>query len=285
LVPPHPGPLVAIEKLGADTGKTILYAAMIGFPTALVAGPLFAKWIVPRVPVGLGGIGERLIQPASPARKPGFALTLFTILLPVLLMFVATVADVALAKDSGAQFIGSPLVALLAAVLFSFYSLGWRCGIGRAQILKFTEECVGPAAGIILVVGAGGGFSKVLEYCGAANAIAGLAKGLNLSPLLLGWLLAALIRIATGSATVAITLGSAMLAPIAAANPGTSPELLVIALGAGSLILSHLNDGGFWFVKEYFNMTVSQTLKTWTVVETIIAVVALGFTLLLDLLI
>jgi GntP family gluconate:H+ symporter len=286
LVPPHPGPLVAIEKLGADTGKTILYAAIIGFPTALIAGPLFAKWIVPRVPVELGGIGERLIQPASLARQPGFALTLFTILLPVLLMLVATVGDVTLAKDSAArawaQFIGSPLLALLAAVLFSFYSLGRCCGIGRAQILKFTEECVGPAAGIILVVGAGGGFSKVLEYCGAADAIAGLAKGLHLSPLLLGWLLAGSIRVAVGSATVAITLGSAMLAPIAAANPGTSPELLVITLGAGSLILSHLNDGGFWFVKEYFNLTVSQTLKTWTVVETIIAVVALLFTLLLD---
>jgi GntP family gluconate:H+ symporter len=238
------------------------------------------------VAVEPGGIGERLVQRNPSARKPGFALTLFTILLPVLLMLVATVGDVTLAKDSAArswaQFIGSPLLALLVAVLFSFYSLGWRCGIGRAQILKFTEECVGPAAGIILVVGAGGGFSKVLEHGGAARAIAQLAQGMELSPLLLGWLLAASIRVATGSATVAITLGSAMLAPVAVANPATSPELLVLALGAGSLILSHLNDGGFWFVKEYLHLSVPQTLKTWTVVETIIAVVALLLTLLLD---
>jgi GntP family gluconate:H+ symporter len=286
LVPPHPGPLVAIEKLGADTGKTILYAAIVGFPTAVVAGPLFAKWVVPRVPTAPGGFGERLVQPGAPVQKPGFALTLFTILLPVFLMLLATLAKVSPAKESPvaslAEFIGSPVVSLLAAVLVSFYSLGRRCGLGREQILKFTEECVGPAAGIILVVGAGGGFGKVLEQCGAADAITGLAKGLEVSPLLLGWLMAASVRIATGSATVAITLGSAMLAPVAAATSGVRPELLVLALGAGSLILSHVNDGGFWFVKEYLNLTVPQALKTWTVVETIIAVVALGMTLLLD---
>ncbi len=295
LIPPHPGPLVAIEKLGANTGLTILYATIIGFPTAIIAGPLFAKWIVPRLSISTGGLGEKLSAPASPALKPGFGITLFTILLPVLLMLVATVAEVALTKGTLEQpahparawmlFIGSPLMALLIAVLFSFYSLGKQCGLRGGQILKFTEDCVGPAAGILLVVGAGGGFSKVLELSGAADAIAGLAKGWQLSPLVLGWIVAALIRVAVGSATVAITLGSAILAPVAAAHPGTSPELLVIALGAGSLILSHLNDGGFWFVKEYLNLTVAQTLKTWTVLETIIAVVALALTLLLDALI
>ena len=147
--------------------------------------------------------------------------------------------------------------------------------------MKFTEDCVGPAAGIMLVVGAGGGFSKVLEHSGVARAIAEAAGGIKISPLLLGWLVAALIRVAVGSATVTITMTAAILAPVSASVPGTKPELLVLAMGAGSLILSHLNDGGFWLVKEYFNLTVPQTLKTWTVVETVISVVALLLILLL----
>ena len=129
------------------------------------------------------------------------------------------------------------------------------------------------------MVGAGGGFGKVLDVSGVDDAISDLAKGMQLSPLLLGWLVAAAIRIAVGSATVAITLASAIMAPIALATP-VNKELLVIAMGAGSVILSHLNDGGFWFVKEYFNLTVEQTLKTWTVLETIVSVVGLALVLL-----
>jgi GntP family gluconate:H+ symporter len=287
LVPPHPGAVAAIERLHADMGKTILYAILVGFPTAILAGPLFGSWIGARVRVELGGIGANLVPPARRARQPGFGMTLFTILLPVLLMLLATLAEVSLEKGSAgrawAQFIGSPLVALLAAVLFSFHSFGRACGISRGEILKFTEDCVGPAAGIMLVVGAGGGFSKVLQASGADTAIADMAKGLPLSPLVLGWLMAALIRVAVGSATVSITLASGLIAPIAAQHPDLKPELLVLALGAGSLFLSHLNDGGFWFVKEYLNMTVPQTLKTWTVLESLIAVVALILTMLLNL--
>jgi GntP family gluconate:H+ symporter len=286
LVPPHPGPMVAIETLHADVGKTILYALVVGLPAAVLAGPLFGKFIAARVPVETGGLGERLAVPPNRARRPGFAITLFTILLPVLLMLVATLGQVALPKDHPLRpwslLIGSPLVALLAATLFSFYSFGAGCGVGREQILKFMEDCVGPAANIMLVVGAGGGFSKVLEGCGAANAIAGMAKGLPVSPLLLGWLIAAAIRVVVGSATVAITLSSGLMAPIVASQAGVSPELLVLALGSGSLVLSHLNDGGFWFVKEYFNLTVPQTLKSWTVMETILAVVTLLLVLGLD---
>jgi GntP family gluconate:H+ symporter len=207
-------------------------------------------------------------------------------LLPVLLMLGATVADVTLAPASKvriwADFVGTPLVAMLAAVVLSLFTFGYNCGFGRAQILKFTEDCVGPAASIILVVGAGGGFSKVLDTVGAATAIADVVQRMGVSPLVFGWLVAAAIRVAVGSATAAITLCAAIVAPVAAANPHVSRELLVIAMGAGSLILSHLNDGGFWFVKEYLNMNVTQTLKTWTVLETIISVVSLIIVLLLD---
>jgi GntP family gluconate:H+ symporter len=172
-------------------------------------------------------------------------------------------------------------VALLVAVLFSFWSFGSRCGLSAAQILKFSDQCVAPAANILLVIGAGGGFSKVLAESGVGAAISQLG-GVGMSPLLLGWLMAGVLRIAVGSATVAITMTAGLMVPIVQANPEVNRELLVLAMGAGSLILSHVNDSGFWFVKEYLGMDVGQTLRTWTVVETGIAVVAIGIILVAD---
>ncbi|PYM11327.1 MAG: permease DsdX [Verrucomicrobia bacterium] len=294
LMPPHPGPVAAMgifnEAAGkADMGKTILYALLVGLPTAAVAGPLFGKFVGDRVPLGLGVPAEQMSPKTETKVPPSFAITVFTILLPVLLMLTATVAGLALPKENllrqCGDFVGQPGVAMLLAVLFSFYSFGFARGFDREQVLKFSNECLAPVASMLLVVGAGGGFSKVLEHSGVGRAIAGLTEGRNLSPLLLGWLVAALIRVATGSATVAITMAAGIVAPIVAKAPGVHLELLVIAMGAGSTILSHVNDGGFWFVKEYFNMTVPQTLKTWTVMETIISIVALLLVLLLNLLV
>jgi len=289
LVPPHPGPVAAIAVLDADIGKTILYSLIVGLPAAILAGPLFGAFISRRVSAEIGGIGAQLTTPADRKRCPGFGVALLTILLPVVLMLVATVVDLTLPAENfwrrWADFLGTPLVAMLAAVVLSLFTFGYGCGFSRAQIQKFTEDCVGPAASIMLVVGAGGGFSKVLQVVGAADAISAGVKSIGVSPLLFAWLLAAAVRVAVGSATVSISLSAALIAPIAAANPQVSRELLVIAMGAGSLILSHLNDGGFWFVKEYLNMSVAQTLKTWTVLETIISVSALAVVLILDLII
>jgi GntP family gluconate:H+ symporter len=286
LVPPHPGPMVAIGTLHADVGKTILFSIAIGLPVAILAGPLFGRFIASRVRLSQLNLAERLAPAVTRSQRPGFALTLFTILLPVLLMLLATLAELGLDRAhplrSWAALLGSPLVALLLAVLFSFYSFGFGAGFKRQEILKFMEDCLGPAAGIMLVVGAGGGFSKVLEHSGAADAIASMVKGLNLSPLLLGWLVAALIRMAVGSATVAITLTAGIMAPVAAAQPTTRPELLVLAMGAGSTFLSHLNDGGFWLVKEYYGLTVPETLKTWTVMVSLISVTGLLLVLLVN---
>ncbi len=287
LVPPHVGPMVAIEKIGADVGKTIGWSILIGFPVALGIGLPYTRWITRAVQTDIGGIGAQL-TPSSPHRRstPRFGVTLFAILLPVLLMLGDTVARLSLPSDhvlrTWAAFVGSPIVSMFLALLFSFYAFGSACGFDRRQILKFTEDCVGPAASIMLIVGAGGGFSKVLDLAGVDDAIAGFAGALNMSPILLGWLVAVLIRVAVGSATVTIAMTAGMMAPVVARHPETNRELLVVALGAGSMILSHLNDGGFWFVKEYFNMSVAQTLKTWTVVVTIISVAVLFITLLLD---
>ena len=289
LVPPHPGPVAAIAVLDANIGKTILYSLIVGLPAAILAGPVFGAFISRRVTAEIGGIGAQLTTPAERKRCPGFVVALLTILLPVILMLVATVADLTLPAENfwrrWADFLGTPLVAMLAAVVLSLFTFGYSCGFSRTQIQKFTEDCVGPAASIMLVVGAGGGFSKVLQVVGAADAISAGVKSIGVSPLLFAWLLAAAVRVAVGSATVSISLSAALVAPIAAANPHVNRELLVIAMGAGSLILSHLNDGGFWFVKEYLNMSVAQTLKTWTVLETIISVSAIAVVLILDVII
>jgi GntP family gluconate:H+ symporter len=283
--PPHPGPMLAIEQMGADVGKTLMYAALIGLPTAIVAGPLFANFIVPRLK-----LQTEAPAPLEPAQQlvtnpPGFGLTLLTMLLPVILMLLASLADLTLPESSFREwvdFIGSPLIAMVSAVLLACYSFGYARGFNGRQISKFLEECVGPAASILLVIGAGGGLSKVLDRGGAGTAVLDIVKHVNISPLLLGWLVAASIRVAVGSATVAITMACAIMAPVAAGTPGINRELLVLAMGAGSLFLSHVNDSGFWLVKESFNLTVTQTLKTWTVLETSIGLVALALVLLVS---
>jgi GntP family gluconate:H+ symporter len=220
---------------------------------------------------------------------PSFGISLFTVLIPVILIVLASVGDATLVAGSPVgstvHFIGNPIVALLLALLFSFWSLSRARHFTRAEIMKFCNDCLAPTATILLVIGAGGGFNQVLVQSGVGRAIADVAIGSHASPLILAWIVAALIRVATGSATVAMTTAAGIVAPIAAATPGTHAELLVLATGAGSLMLSHVNDAGFWLIKEFFNMTVPQTLKTWTVMETIIGLAGLTFTIALSLLI
>ena len=283
LLPPHPGPMLALATLGGDVGKTILYGTLVALPAAIVGGPVFGGYISKRIVVPTE---NPLVSAATQTRNsPGVGITLFTILLPVCLMVLATVADLTLRADHRlrgiADFLGAPLTAMLIAVLFSFWSFGKRCGFSRAEILKFTEDCFAPAASIFLVVGAGGGFSRVLADSGTGNAIAELAQNLHVSPLILGWLIAGLIRVGVGSATASIGMTAGLLAPIVQTNPAVSVELLTVAIGAGSLMLSHVNDGGFWFVKEYYNLTVPQTLKSWTVMVTVLSVVSLIMVLVL----
>jgi gluconate:H+ symporter, GntP family len=286
LVPPHPGPLAAIERLGADTGRTLFYSIIVGFPVAIVAGPLFGRFISRRVNVVPGSMGEQLTGSPTAARTPSLGITLITILLPVLLMLLAALAQATMPDGTARRWIGfagSPLVAMLAATLLSLYTLGRACGFDRNRLLRFAEESLPPIAGVLLVVGAGGGFGRVLDAAGADTAIAEAFAGRALSPMVLGWVIASVLRLAVGSATVAVITAASIMAPIAAAMPLLNRELLVVAIGAGSLIASHVNDGGFWLVKEYFNMTVPQTVATWTAMETIIAVAGLAGVLLLGL--
>jgi GntP family gluconate:H+ symporter len=286
LIPPHPGPMAAIALIHADTGKTILYGILVGAPTALVTGPLLARLVARRVPVELGGLFAEMDERPMAPRPPGFGISVFTMVLPVLLMLAATAAKIALSPESAvnqwAQLLGAPTVAMLIAALVSFWTFGFKCGFDGKQILKFTEVCLGPVAGLLLLIGAGGGFGQVLNASGVGAAIGVIGKDLPVSPLFLGWVIAGLIRISLGSATVSIQTAAGLMAPIIAAKPGVNKELLVLAMGSGSMILSHVNDSGFWFVKEYLGMTVGQTLKSWTVVETGIAIVSIVLILIVN---
>jgi GntP family gluconate:H+ symporter len=278
LTPPHPGPLAAIERLGADTGRTLFYSLIVALPVAVVSGPLFARFIASRVSVSPGGMATQLSGTTAAAREPSLAATLATILMPVLLMLVASLAQATLADGPvrrSITFAGSPLVAMLVATLFAMYTFGRRCGFDRHRILQFAEESLPPIASVLLVVGAGGGFGRVLDTAGVDTAIAQAIGGLALSPLVLGWVIAAMLRLSVGSATVACVTAASIMAPIAKALPDANVDLLVVAIGSGSLIASHVNDGGFWLVKEYLNMNVQQTVATWTLLETIISIAGL----------
>lgn len=284
LVPPHPAAMLAVQAYQASVGQTLFYAILVGIPTAIIAGPIYAKFIVPRIQLPAENpLGKQFLDREPRATLPSFGLTMATILLPVVLMLLGGWANLISTPGSGFNsfllFIGNSVIALLLATLLSFWTLGIAQGFNRDSILKFTNECLAPTASITLLVGAGGGLNRILIDSGVTNEIVGLAQQFHLSPLFMGWLFAALMRVATGSATVAMTTASGIVAPVALGLGYAHPELLVLATGAGSVIFSHVNDGGFWLIKEYFNMTVAQTFKTWTVLETLISIVAFAFTL------
>ncbi|HET9599075.1 MAG TPA: gluconate:H+ symporter [Anaeromyxobacteraceae bacterium] len=285
-VPPHPGPLIAIDALRADLGQTMALGLLLAIPTVVVAGPLYGIWIGRRVrPEPPARLVEQFAAAgAAPAGDaPGFGVTLATILLPVALMLGKAVADVLLPARSGARgwidFLGDPLLALLISVLVAMFTLGYRLGFSRQRVSDLLGGSLGPIAGIVMIIGAGGGFKQMLIASGIGDAIGKAAAQSAISPLLLGWLIAVGIRLGTGSATVATVTASGLMAPIVRDLQHVSTPLLALAIGAGSVFFSHVNDAGFWLVKEYFGMTVGETLATWSAMETILSVVGLALVL------
>jgi gluconate transporter len=282
LVPPHPGAVAAISIYNANLGKVLLYSLIIAIPSVILAGPVFAKWIHKRVtPEG----EPELIKIKVPKKLPSTGISFLIILLPVILILFSSFAPYfgfSAGITKFLSFIGSPLIALLISCFAAFYFLGIRQGIDKNGIKKFTEECLLPVGSIIAIIGAGGGFKQILIDSGVAATIADMSHHLNLSPLVLAFLIAGLIRIATGSATVALTTAAGIVAPIVKNMTGVNLELLVIVTGAGSLMFSHVNDAGFWMVKEYLGLSVKETFKTWTVLETILSFVAFGVALIVN---
>ncbi|MCI2420457.1 GntP family permease [Saccharopolyspora sp. K220] len=281
LVPPHPGPLAAVDALHVDLGLTLALGVVVAIPTAIVAGPVFGSYIAKRVelPPATHLLGKSPVQ-ADPERRPGFFVSVAMLLLPVVLMLGKSVADLLLPEDSiGYQVldtVGTPVVALMLTVLIAIVALGGGARFSRNRLADVVGGSLPAVGGIILIVGAGGGFKQTLVDSGVNNMITGLASGAHLSPLVLGWLIAVGIRVATGSATVATISAAGMVAPLVAGLPPTQGALVALAIGSGSLFLSHVNDAGFWLVKEYFGMTVGQTLKTWSAMETLLSVVSFG---------
>jgi gluconate:H+ symporter, GntP family len=331
LVPPHPGPLVAIDALGADLGLTLLFGLIVAVPTLVLCGPLLARFVEQWVPVhatdeavarvtggnlgspadaaapdppggarteggaargatALAATGEDPhLTPARDAvrRRPSFAFAVVSITLPVILMLVRAVAE--LTMEEGTQprtfleFIGTPAVALLLAVLLSMFLLGYSTGMSREGVEKAMGSGLPGIAGILLIVAAGGGFKQMLVDAGAGGVIADWADGSGISTLVLGWLVAVGVRLATGSATVATITAAGIVSGIATGMGTNELSLLVLAIGCGSLFFSHVNDAGFWLVKEYFGLTVGQTIRSWSVMETAISVVGIICILLLNL--
>ncbi|SHM36392.1 gluconate:H+ symporter [Streptomyces yunnanensis] len=298
LIPPHPGPLAAIDAVKANLGVTLALGVVIAIPTAIIAGPLFsryaARWVDIAPPekmlLSSGETPDPRAQHASdePDTRPGFGITVATVLLPVVMMLAKALVDVLVddPKDSLQRVfdvVGSPLIALLTAVVVAMFTLGRAAGFTRGRIASTVESSLGPIAGVLLIVGAGGGFKQTLVDSGIGQMILEISRHWNISALLLAWLIAVAIRLATGSATVATISAAGLVAPLAAEMSTTHAALLVLAIGAGSLFFSHVNDAGFWMVKEYFGMDVGQTLKTWSVMETLISVVGIVGVLLLSL--
>ncbi|GGO52330.1 hypothetical protein GCM10012287_36410 [Streptomyces daqingensis] len=286
LVPPHPGPLAAIDSVDANLGVTLAFGVLVGVPTLVISGPLFGRIAGRHVHVE----PPEGIVPQRPSedleRRPRFAVTVATVLLPVVLMLAKALADVVVADpaDPVRRFMdvaGSPMIALLAAVVVAMFTLGRAAGFTAGRITSTVEKSLLPIAGILLIVAAGGGFKQTLVDVGIGQMILDLSEDWSIPALLLGWLIAVGIRLATGSATVATISAAGLVAPLAADMSSAQSALLVLAIGAGSLFFSHVNDAGFWLVKEYFGMSVGQTVKTWSVMETLISVVALVFLLLL----
>jgi GntP family gluconate:H+ symporter len=311
LVPPHPGPLLAIDALGADLGLTLGLGLLVAVPTVIVAGPLLAvpltRWVRLEPPVTILGVpdaagtagseaaagegdrtgsaGTGLPNATAGLRKPSFGMSVLVVLLPVLLMLARSVVEIAGATETGygtvLEFLGEPLVALLITSLFALVAFGTAVGRTRQQLGDLVGSSFAPIAGILLIVGAGGGFKQTLVDSGVGDVIASGIADAGITPLLAGWIVAALIRIATGSATVATITAAGIMAPLAAGLEPTHAALLVLAIGAGSVFLSHVNDAGFWLVKEYFGMTVGQTFRTWSLMESVLSVVALVVVLVL----
>ncbi|WP_022824723.1 gluconate:H+ symporter [Hymenobacter norwichensis] len=282
-LPPHPGPTAIAVLFKADVSLTLLYGLVIAVPAVIIAGPVFSRFVKrynPTPPPGLV-----LPKEFTDAEMPGFGISLLTVLTPVLLMAVGVVASLTLPAGSPArqviEFISDPNIAMLLSVVVAVLTLGVRRGKSMKEVMDSVSGSVAGIAMILLIIGGGGALKQVLVDSGVGTYIVAQFNNLHLSPLLMAWLIAAILRICIGSSTVAaLTAGGVMLPLIG--TTAVKPELMVLAVGAGSLVCSHVNDSGFWVFKEYFNLTIPQTLATWTVMETLVSVVGLVGVLLLN---
>lgn len=282
-LPPHPAPTAIAVMFDADLGKTLLYGIIIAIPAIIVAGPLFSRTIknIKATPLK-EFVNPRILEDHE---MPGLGISIFTALLPILLIAIATLADLFLPENYYLKpiidFLGNPVIAMLIAVLVAIYTLGLARGKKMPEIMDSVSSSISGITMVLLIIAGAGALKQVLIDSGVSDYIANLLKGSTISPLLLAWFIATVIRVCVGSATVAGLTAAGIVLPMAT-SPGVNAELMVLAIGSGSLMLSHVNDGGFWLFKEYFNLSVKDTLRTWTVMETTVGVMGLIGVLLLN---
>jgi GntP family gluconate:H+ symporter len=292
-LPPHPGPTVIAGEYGANIGEVLLYGFIIAIPTVIIAGPLFTKLAKKMVPESfkktgnIASLGEQKVFKLE--ETPGFGISVFTAMLPVILMSIATVITL-LQKTIGFEdnrfldiirFIGDASTAMLISLLVAVYTMGLARKIPIKTVMDSCTTAITSIGMMLLIIGGGGAFKQVLINGGVGNYVAELFKGTSLSPILLAWIIAAILRISLGSATVASLTTAGLVIPMLGQSD-VNLALVVLATGAGSLIASHVNDAGFWMFKEYFGLSMKETFATWTLLETIISVSGLGFILLLS---
>ena len=282
-LPPHPGPTAIATLFNADMGKTLLFGTLLGIPTVILAGPVYARFlknIDKPIPQGLYNP-----KTFTEAEMPSFGVSVWTALVPVVLMALRAVAEMLLPKGHVllpyAEFFGDPVMATLIAVLIAIFTFGLNRGRTMEQVMDTLTDSIKIIAMMLLIIGGGGAFKQVLVDSGVDKYIASMMHSTQLSPIFMAWSIAAVLRIALGSATVAAITAGGIVAPLIVTS-GASPELMVIAVGSGSVIFSHVNDPGFWLFKEYFNLTIGETIRSWSALETIISVCGLVGCLLLS---
>lgn len=290
-IPPTPGPTAVAEIIDVSLGWVIIFGFAAGIPAAILGGPVFGKYIGSKIDVAPPDFSETSELP-PPEQKSDLLIILVVILLPLFLIVNATMFDVLQSKQvvsdesswiNFIQFVGHPFIALIIATLVAAYFLGYKKGFSGKEVLTFSDKALAPAGLIILVTGAGGVFKEILIDSGVGEALAETILNYNVAPIVLAYILAVVIRVTQGSATVAMITSAGMVAPIIGEFGLSSPEkaLIVIAIAAGSSILSHVNDSGFWLVNKYLGLTENQTLRSWTVMETIVSISGFAMALIL----
>lgn len=281
-LPPHPGPVTLINKLNANMGLVLLYGLIMAIPAMIIAGPLLGRQLK-NIKTDVAGFflaDEKPAEKKLPAALPSFLIAL----LPVILITLSVIASYFLPDGllkTILFFIGNATIALLISVLLAIYYFGIRRGVSMPMAMKWMSDAISGIAMILLIITAGGVFSQVLRESGTGNYISSFSSKLNMPPLFFAWIVTALLRVSIGSATVAGITAAGIVAPLI--SNGVSPELLVLAVGAGSVFGSHINDSGFWMFKEFFNLSLKQTFLSWTVMETMISIIGLIGVLILNL--
>lgn len=286
IVPPHPAALFVTNELGADIGTVIVAGLAVGLVASLVGGPLFLKFLGDRLPFKTVPEAFSDLEVREEKDLPSLGATLFTVLLPIILMLIKTAADLNMSKDSQLftflQFIGNPITAMFIAAFVAYYMLGIRRNMGMSVLLSKTEESFSSIANILLIIGAGGAFNGILKGSGLSDSLAMVLSGIDMHPILLAWLVAIILHAAVGSATVAMMGATAIVAPLMPMYPHISPEIMTLAIGSGAIGCTIVTDSLFWLVKQYCNATLAETFRFYSVATLIASLVALAGTFALS---